>query len=59
MRMYKMFDTKEHREEWIKEQHKEHPNFRICFRCSAQELKEDLPYIHIDDFTSALVYTFD
>lgn len=59
MRMYRMFDTKEHREKWIKEQKQEYPNFRICFRCTARSLKEDLPYISIDGFKSAVVYTFD
>ena len=54
-----MFDTKEHREKWIKEQKQEYPNFRICFRCATRSLKEDLPYISIDGFTPALVYTFD
>ena len=59
MRMYRMFDTEGHREQWIKEQKQEYPNFRICFRCTARSLKDDLPYISINGFTSAVVYTFD
>ena len=59
MRMYRMFDTKEHREAWIKEQEREYPDFRICFRCSAEQLKQDLPFISIKGFKSAVVYTFD
>lgn len=58
MRMYQMFPTKEEREQWIKEQEKKDPNFRLCFRCTAKQLKEDLPFISINGFKSAVVYTF-
>ena len=58
MRMYQMFPTKEERERWIKEQEKKDPNFRLCFRCTAKQLKEDLPFISINGFKSAVVYTF-
>ena len=54
---YQMFTTKEEREQWIKEQKKD-SNFRLCFRCTAKQLKEDLPFISINGFKSAVVYTF-
>lgn len=58
MRMYQMFSTKEEREQWIKEQEKKVPKFMVCFRCTAKQLKEDLPFISINGFKSAVVYTF-
>ena len=54
-RYYQLFKTKDERDKW----EREHSQYRICMRMTAQELKEELPSIDIADFEFCTIWTND
>ena len=56
-RYYQMFKTQEERKKWEKEKKAHEKNFRVCFRCTAKQLKKDLPFVNIDGFKYATIWT--
>ena len=56
-RYYQMFATKEERTSWENKRKDEDKKFRVCMRMTAIQLKKDLPFINIDGYKYATIWT--
>ena len=61
MRMYQMFETKEERQNWIKERKSKSKEFRVCFQETVKQLAKS---VYLTDeqqakYKYAVVYTYD
>ena len=56
-RWYQMFGTQEERKSWEKEQKEKDQKFRVCMRMTAKQLKKDLPFVQIDGYKYAIIWT--
>ena len=56
-RYYQMFKTQGERKAWEIEQKKRDTKFRACMRMTAKQLKKDLPFVEIEDYKYATIWT--
>ena len=56
-RWYQMFSTQEERKAWEKERKEKDQKFRVCMRMTAKQLKKDLPFVQIDGYKYATIWT--
>lgn len=59
MRMYRMFEDKEKQIQWEKRKESQNKGYRTCMRMSAKQLQRELPYIDIEGYRYATIYTYD